>query len=232
MRVSLPISTAGCAPLGSAERRTSTSPAANPSRMTNSGVIGDSPTLPRTPSVPKYFLAMESAFPVERREHGERVPRRGDVVDADDSSAALDREQSRGEAAREPVVGGPPRDRAERRLARPAGKHGQADLAEASEVAQQLEVVRDRLAESEAGVDDDALARDARPLGGGDALLEEGGDFGKHVAVARLLLHGARLALHVHEAYRRAGRGDGVERAGSGERGDVVDHRRSGPERR
>jgi hypothetical protein len=39
-------------------RWVSTSPAAKPRRITNSGVIGNSPTLPRTPSVPKYFLPM------------------------------------------------------------------------------------------------------------------------------------------------------------------------------
>ena len=83
------------------------------------GVIGDSPTLPRTPSVPKYLLAMGLALPVERREHGERIPRRGDVVDADDSSAALDREQSRSEAACEPVVG--PADLCNNNSSRPGG---------------------------------------------------------------------------------------------------------------
>src|SRR5882672_10793715 len=120
MRVSLPIRTAGCAPFGSAERRTSTSPAAKPSFITNSGVIGDSPTLPRTPSVPKYFLPMWLSVSFERREHLERVPRRGDIVDAHDSSAPLDREQSRGETRGEAILRRPPGDRAQRRLARPA----------------------------------------------------------------------------------------------------------------
>src|SRR5882672_12790228 len=200
MRVSLPIRTAGCAPLGNAERRTRTSPAAKPSRITNSGVIGDSPTLPRTPSVPKYFLPMSLAFPVERREDLERVPRRGDVVDAHDSSSALRREQSRGEARREALVRPSPRDRTQRRLARPARQHRKTHRGEPVEVAQQLEIVLDALAESETRVDDDALARDSSGLGCGDPFGEEGTDFGDHVAVARLTLHGARLALHVHQA--------------------------------
>src|SRR5512136_792466 len=101
MRVSLPIRTAGCAPLGSAERRTSTSPAAKPRRITNSGVIGDSPTLPRTPSVPKYFLLMWLGFSFELLEHPECVPRRRHVLDPHDSNAVLDRQQSRGETCGE-----------------------------------------------------------------------------------------------------------------------------------
>src|SRR5882672_8141704 len=157
MRVSLPIRTAGWAPLGSAERRTSTSPAAKPRRITNSGVIGDSPTLPRTPSVPKYFLPMWLCFSFERREHLERVPRRGDVVDAHDSSAALDREQSRGQARREAVVRPSSGDRTQGRFARPARQNRKAQLGEPVEVAQQLEIMRYALAESEARVDDDAL---------------------------------------------------------------------------
>src|SRR5574340_1190929 len=56
MRVSLPISTVGCWFGGRLPRSaTSTCPAAYPRCITNSGVIGDSPTLPRTPSVPKYL---------------------------------------------------------------------------------------------------------------------------------------------------------------------------------
>src|SRR3974390_3850711 len=108
MRVSLPISTAGWAPRGSAERLTTPSPAAKPRRITNSGVMGDSPTRPRTPSVPKYFLPMWLAVPVEGREHGERVARCGDVVDPHDSSSALHGEQSGGEARREPGGRRPP----------------------------------------------------------------------------------------------------------------------------
>src|SRR5262245_44155011 len=152
MRVSLPMSTAGCAPFGSAERRTSTSPAAKPRRITNSGVIGDSPTLPRTPSVPKYFLPMSLTFSFESREHLERVPSRGHIVDAHDSSSALHRQQSGGEARGQAVVRASPRYRAERRLARPARHHRKPDRGDPVEAPQQLEVVRDGLAEPKAGI--------------------------------------------------------------------------------
>jgi hypothetical protein len=48
-------------------RCASTRPAAWPRRITKSGVIGDSPTLPRTPSVPKYrltIIALPSILPL------------------------------------------------------------------------------------------------------------------------------------------------------------------------
>src|SRR6185436_4378896 len=58
MRVSLPISTAACSPAGRSCSAASTLPAAYPRRITKSGVMGASPTRPRTPSVPKYFLLL------------------------------------------------------------------------------------------------------------------------------------------------------------------------------
>ena len=59
-RVSLPMSTLGLprAP------RAKTRPAAQPSFITKSGVMGATPTRPRTPSVPKYLRSLESAIVV------------------------------------------------------------------------------------------------------------------------------------------------------------------------
>src|SRR5436190_22215552 len=61
MRVSLPISTAG-RPAGRRGSAANVRPAAQPSFITSSGVIGASPTRPRTPSVPKYsrFIPVRS----------------------------------------------------------------------------------------------------------------------------------------------------------------------------
>src|SRR5450755_4446810 len=59
MRVSLPINTAGVSPGRLADSAASTRPAAYPRRSTSSGVIGGSPTRPRMPSVPKYFLVID-----------------------------------------------------------------------------------------------------------------------------------------------------------------------------
>ena len=58
---------------------------------------------------------------------------------------------------------------------------------------------------------------------------QEGRDLGHHVVVARLGLHGARLALHVHQHHLAAelgGDGQAVRR--TAQRGDVVPDRRAG----
>jgi hypothetical protein len=53
MRVSLPINTTGCSSFCRKTR-----PTAWANRITKSGVMGACPTVPRMPSVPKYFLVM------------------------------------------------------------------------------------------------------------------------------------------------------------------------------
>ncbi len=82
------------------------------------------------------------------------------------------------------------------------------------EIAQQLEIVGYGLAETEAGIDDDALAGDAARLGRGDALGEKRTDLRHYVAVARLALHRARLSLHVHKAHGSVRARHSLERAG------------------
>src|SRR6185369_11475105 len=91
-----------------------TLPAAYPSRMTKSGVIGLSPTVPRTPSVPKCLRIVEG-FP--DRDH---VARLFHVVDPQYSRPALQSEQSHGEAARQALADGPAGDLRQARLARQA----------------------------------------------------------------------------------------------------------------
>src|SRR6185369_4873288 len=88
-----------------------TLPAAYPSRMTKSGVIGLSPTVPRTPSVPKYLRIVEG-FP--DRDH---VARFFHIMDPQYSRAALQSEQSHGQAAGQALAD------------RPAGNPRQAGLA-------------------------------------------------------------------------------------------------------
>jgi hypothetical protein len=83
--------------------------------------------------------------------------------------------------------------------------------------------VVNRLAEAETGVETDVLLGDAGLHCEREPLLEEGGDAGDHVVVARSLLHGARLAAHVHEAEVGAGAGDDAGKVRvAAERGDVV----------
>jgi hypothetical protein len=69
--------------------------------------------------------------------------------------------------------------------------------------------------------------------GEGDALLQEGPHVVDHVAVARVVLHGARLAEHVHQAALAARLGDhGRHLRIAAQRGDVVDEARPGGQRR
>ena len=80
-----------------------------------------------------------------------------------------------------------------------------------------------RLAESEAGIDQDLLLVDAAELAGEDAIGEEALDLADHIVVTRVLLHRPRLALHVHQADGGTGFGGGLERAGEAQRAHVVD---------
>src|SRR5688572_6691374 len=108
MRVSLPMQTAGLADFF--ER---TFPAAYPRRRTNSGVIGLSPMVPRTPSVPKYLRLTGISLPY--RDH---IAGFLDVVHTKYCSTGLEREQGHGEASGEALLDRSPGDPAERRFSR------------------------------------------------------------------------------------------------------------------
>src|SRR5882672_10439048 len=88
--------------------------------MTKSGVIGLSPTVPRTPSVPKCLRLMIEGFP--DRDH---VARLFHVVDPQYSRPALQSEQSHGKAAGQALADRPAGDLRQAGLARQAGKHWQ-----------------------------------------------------------------------------------------------------------
>src|SRR5690606_33564521 len=133
MRVSLPISTVGWASV-----RLSTRPTAWARRSTKSGVMGAWPTVPRMPSVPKYWRAMKRspgilrlcnraiigarAAPSTRSApHLQRLDGLAHVVHAHDVRAALHRKQGRGHTGAHAIgwhldAGDGP----QRRLARPA----------------------------------------------------------------------------------------------------------------
>ena len=108
-------------------------------------------------------------------------------------------------------------DRADEALARGAEEDRAAEPVQEREAADQREVVRDRLAEADPRVDEDAGARDAGRLGRGDAGLEKVEDVEQHVVVGRRVLHGLRVAPRVHQADRPAG--GGGDRRGSPGRG-------------
>ncbi len=117
-----------------------------------------------------------------------------DVVHPHDAGPVLHGDQRAGDAGGEALTDRAPGHRAEHGLARQPGEHRQPARAEARELAQQRVVVLDALAEAEAGIEHDALARHARSLEGRHALVEEADHLADHVGVPRILLHRARLA--------------------------------------
>ena len=152
------------------------------------------------------------------------------VVDAQDRRAALEGGDGRRDARPEQVVGAG--QTAQGALAREADEHRPPERDQHVEPAHELEVVRDRLAEADAGVEADPLLGDALRDREREPLLEERRDLGRDVVVARLRLHRPRLALHVHEAEVRAGVGDDSRELGvAAQSRDVVDEDRAALER-
>ena len=52
-----------------------------------------------------------------------------------------------------------------------------------------------------------------------------------HVVVMRLVLHAARLALHVHQAHRHAERGHRIQCTIAAQRIHIIDHASAGSDR-
>src|SRR5258706_9431814 len=157
--------------------------------MMKSGVIGISPTVPRTPSVPKYLRVMLLSFATRGLPHRDDVPRLSYVMHAKYSRAALQGEERHGEAAGQPLGDRPPGQLAERRLARQPGEERDAHIAKSVEMGEQGQIVLSRLAEAESGIDHQPLARDARTFCSAQAGRQEFFDLAHHVIVVRLALH-------------------------------------------
>ena len=99
-----------------------------------------------------------------------------------------------------------------------------AERVEECKAVHQLEIVRDRLSEAEARIDQDARPVDARRLGGGDALFQPEIDFDEHVIVPRVLLHRLGRAQVVHQDDRGAGGRNDLRRARIESQGRHVVH--------
>src|SRR3990172_927738 len=101
MRVSLPIRT--LLPLPSLP---STRPTAQPSLSMNSALIGASPTLPRMPSVPKYFFCTACSLWAlfDGFIYFERLDRSAHVVHSDQQRAPADGQYCSGQTAVEALI--------------------------------------------------------------------------------------------------------------------------------
>src|SRR4051794_16206605 len=102
--------------------------------MTKSGVIGLSPTVPRTPSVPKYLRVI--SFPDR-----DDVPRFLHVVHPQYCRPALQCKQSHGETACQPVAGRPARELAKRSFPGETGKQRDLQGRKLLQATKQFEVV-------------------------------------------------------------------------------------------
>src|SRR5207237_7343156 len=109
---------------------------------------------------------------------GERLDVLAHVVDAQDRDPALVDGDRRGDARRErPGRGGLiARELAERALAREADEQRPSEREQDVEPAHELDVVLDRLAEADAGIEADALLAHSLLDREAQAHLEEGGD--------------------------------------------------------
>jgi hypothetical protein len=121
-------------------------------------------------------------------------------VHAHDVRAPRDGERERRQRALQPLFRGQPAQQMpDKRLTRSANQDGVAQRLERRQMAQQLQVVFHRLAEADARVQPDVLARDARLLGALGMSAKRVAHFGNHIGVMGAKLHGARRALNMHQ---------------------------------
>src|SRR5699024_7613311 len=90
-------------------------------------------------------------------------------------------------------------------FARHAHEHRIVAAADMIQIAQQAQIVLQRLAETKARIDANGCGVDARGDAGSRTLVEKCANLADNVVVMRGLLHGSRFALHMHQTYSSAG---------------------------
>src|SRR5512145_3358463 len=210
MRVSLPMHTAGFE-----DCLESTFPAAYPRRSTKSGVIGLSPIVPRTPSVPKYLRLTGISLP-----YGDHVACFFNVVDTKYCSTGLQREQGHRQTPGQAILHRSPGDPAECGLAREPRHDRQ--VGEGRQILEKGEVVRRSFAEAETRVDGNALGGNACGASRMHAALQELAYLAHHVIVVGIALHRGGFALLVHETNRASAVSDCFHRPGRSKGIDIV----------
>src|SRR5215211_1300872 len=191
-----------------------------------------------TPARPEGDIASDVSGPTssiarsthDRPSRRQRLDVLPHVVNAKDRRTALVGGDRRGDARRERArLGvGIAEDLPQRALAGESHHEWPPERRQLIQPPDQLEVVLDRLAEADAGVEADAVFGDPRLDCKAQSLLEERLHVVDDVVVARVQLHGPRLAEHVHQADVESGSGDDVGHARvAAQRGDVVDELRT-----
>src|SRR5262249_47810414 len=142
------------------------------------------------PSVPKYLRLIRSPSS-QRDEDLHRVDGFAHVVHAHEGRPILHCEEGRGNAAGHALFDAAAGDVADGALARKPDEHRIAQPGKAWKRAKKLEVVLACLAESEAGIEDDAVAIDARTLERCRAIAEELRHLRDDIVVSRRVLHRA-----------------------------------------
>ena len=113
-----------------------------------------------------------------------------------------------------PFLGGEAQQLPEHGLHGQAHEHGPSEGEPVLRMGQQLQIMAQGLAETDAGIQHDVLFRQT---GGGQTVqlaLEKGHDLGTHVRIAGILLHDVRSALAVHEHITRLVLDKHVQQAG------------------
>jgi hypothetical protein len=162
-------------------------------------------------------------------QHRQCVAGGADVVHAQDMRSTLDGHDGRGDRAGETLLDGAAGDGFDHPIAGETHHEWRTERRELPQLVERRHVVRERLAESEAGMDGHQVPAHTGGLGRGHPLGEEGPDLGHDIPVVGRALHRRRLVLHVHQAHGYAKFGRGVEGPGNTQRPDVVDH--AGPAR-
>ena len=150
----------------------------------------------------------------------------GDVVHPEHARAAHQRDHVRRQRADEALVRPPPDDPADERLPRETDEDRRAEPAEPIEIPDAGDILPGRLAEADAGVEQNAAERHAGPRGEPQRPLEEPVDVVENVegGVGRLAV--------VHDDDARAGLGDHTGHAGVAlQAPDVVDDAGAEPRR-
>ena len=93
-----------------------------------------------------------------RTDHADRIPRRSDIVGADDSCALDHRQRRQPQAAVQPLIHALPQNSADEALARHADQQRRPERAEARQFSQQRQVVRQAFAEPKSRIERNGLA--------------------------------------------------------------------------